>query len=296
MMRMKNNNFEKNIQKSWGQKGIAWLSSLPFILEELKAAWNLSDMREVENLSYNYVMTAYQNELPVVLKLSCDVHELQKEIETLKAYNGNGSIQLLQSSLQYQAMLLERAMPGTSLLYSFPHHDDEAMMITINSMNLLHAAQLLTMHQLPTLHDWFKELYNPHPALDTYHINKAQNMLAYLLSTSSRQVILHGDLHHGNILSSRRGYVAIDPKGIIGDHAFEPYAFIRNPDPVNIKPRELILYRIKFFSSHAGLDAQRIHAWAYLQAVLEACWQMQEGQTDPQAAMAEACQLDELEI
>jgi streptomycin 6-kinase len=87
--------------------------------------------------------------------------------------------------------------------------------------------------------------------------------------------LLHGDLHHGNILFNGEKWVAIDPKGVIGEIDYEVGAFIRNPIPLLLEqhnPTDIIKNRIKCFSQELGLDQQRVTAWAFVQAVLAAHW------------------------
>jgi streptomycin 6-kinase len=219
--------FDTNIIKVWGDTGRLWLDKLPTIISILSKYWNLTNLNPVDNLSYNYVLTGYQDILPVVLKISCNQAEIQKEIVTLQTYNGNNSIKLLDSYLEYNACLLEKATPGGSLKSFFPDNDDEALVYAANIMKALHSVTIPTHLNLPTLKSWLKDLHNPHSNLSYYHINKAQNLAHNLFETQTKSVLLHGDLHHDNILLSKRGWLAIDPKGIIGDPAFEVYGFIK---------------------------------------------------------------------
>jgi streptomycin 6-kinase len=60
----------------------------------------------------------------------------------------------------------------------------------------------------------------------------AESLFRELIASSESPVLLHGDLHHFNILSARRQpWLAIDPKGVAGEPAYEPGALLRNPNP-----------------------------------------------------------------
>lgn len=280
--------FEQNVIRSWGDTGRAWLKALPVIIKHLTHYWDLSKLEPVKNLSYNYVMLGYQGATPIVLKISCDPKELKNEHIALTTYNGNNCIRLLASNDEYNALLLEQAIPGTTLVPFFPNCDNEALEHTSSIMKQLHETALPENLQLPSLKDWFKCLFNPHPALNTYHIRKAQEIVLNLLATQEKIVLLHGDLHHENILLSSRGWLAIDPKGILGDPAYEPCSFMKNPTPEVLKQKELILYRLARFSELLSLDKERIYAWLYVQSVLDACWAMEEGATNSKIALASA--------
>ena len=87
-------------------------------------------------------------------------------------------------------------------------------------------------------------------------------------------MLLHGDLHHFNFLAAQRSpWLAIDPKGIIGDPIFEVAAFICNPYPVVIKLpnlKELLQRRIELFHELLGYNKQRIRDWSIAHSILAA--------------------------
>jgi streptomycin 6-kinase len=94
------------------------------------------------------------------------------------------------------------------------------------------------------------------------------------------QVVLHGDLHHFNVLRSGEGWLAIDPKGVVGERAYEPGALLRNPWPGLLDvpdPTEVLRRRSAQLAEALDLDLERVRAWAYVQAVLAAEWCVQDG-------------------
>jgi streptomycin 6-kinase len=88
-------------------------------------------------------------------------------------------------------------------------------------------------------------------------------------------MLLHGDLHHENIRADReRGWVAIDPKGVIGAPAHEAAWFQHNPIPGFLSmddPRGVARRRVEILASILGADRARLLAWAFFDAVLGAC-------------------------
>lgn len=71
--------------------------------------------------------------------------------------------------------------------------------------------------------------------------------------------MLHSDLHHENILSSERGWLAIDPKGVLGKREFEVTAFMRNPikrAKKNLLTKEILLTRFNLISKELDLDKE----------------------------------------
>ena len=97
-----------------------------------------------------------------------------------------------------------------------------------------------------------------------------------LIASSATPVLVHADLHHDNVLSSKRdGWLAIDPKGIVAEPAYETAAMIRNPynklkDMENIE--ETLRSRILILSEELGFDPKRICNWCLAQTVLSGVW------------------------
>lgn len=130
-------------------------------------------------------------------------------------------------------ILLERVTPGVPL--SEEADDEKATKILSSVIKKLYK-HLPASHTFTTIDGWIKELSNFHnkpnsimqPSVNM--INKARELFTYLIKSSASAVLVHGDLHHDNILSSTRaGWLAIDPKGIAAEPAYEVAAMIRNP-------------------------------------------------------------------
>ncbi|HJD62524.1 MAG TPA: hypothetical protein LFW14_02960 [Rickettsia endosymbiont of Degeeriella rufa] len=104
--------FTNNIISIYKEQGKAWLEKLPKIVTELAIDWNLTELKSINNLSFNYVLSGCQNNTPIILKISFDNTELLKEAETLKAFRNFGAVAIL--AQKHNALLLERAVPGVS--------------------------------------------------------------------------------------------------------------------------------------------------------------------------------------
>jgi streptomycin 6-kinase len=121
-------------------------------------------------------------------------------------------------------------------------------------------------------------------------IGRAISCFQDLASSQGPRRLLHGDLHHHNILfDDRRGWVAIDPKGVIGESAYEIGAALRNPtsDPAVFAVPSIIKRRISIVSERLALDPDRILRWAFAQGVLSAVWRVADGR-DPRRGLATA--------
>ncbi|KKP35849.1 MAG: hypothetical protein UR26_C0002G0149 [candidate division TM6 bacterium GW2011_GWF2_32_72] len=275
--------FKKNIIDLYGQRGQNWLDNLPEFYKKSAIKWNLFDLKPFENLSYNYVLGGKRDGSSIILKLACDKNELQQEINALIHFDGHGSVKLLGYDLELGAILLERLLPGEDLKSMFSAQEKESIEITCKVIRKLHSASRENLKNFKNISDWLVAL-NRDWNLPLNHLKKARELSEYLLATSAEQVLLHGDLHHENILSSGKNeWVAIDPKGIVGEPVYEVGAFIRNPMPELLEAPnvlQIIQKRIEYFAKNLNFDAQRIYQWVYVQSILGACWSL-DGNQDP---------------
>lgn len=275
--------FPSNVMRIWGETGREWLESLPMLVDLLAQKWDLVNLVPVKNMTYNYVLTGQRkhDNVAVVLKLSCDERLISQETQALNFYDGRGCVKLLDVDIAHRALLLECAVPGESLRSFFFHDDQQAVSFAADVMHRLHAKSLTNRSDFPMLANWLGILQEPRSTIPDYYLKKAQELSANLVRTAEHMVLLHGDLHHDNILSHGRGYwLAIDPKGVIGDPAYEVGPFICNPMPEILNQRDassIVSERIKQFSRLLDLPEQRLKQWTFVHAVLAACWTVQDG-------------------
>lgn len=276
--------FRQTILATFGAAGRAWLAALPAILADCAARWSLQLGPPVPNLSYNYVVSAETSDgLPVMLKLGVPHPELLGEMAALAAYAGRGCVRLLACDPAQGALLLERLQPGLCLTAMVKAGDDErATRLAAGVMRQLWRP-LPPAHVFPTTARWADGLVRlratfgggvgPFPA-DLVAL--AERLFADLLATSAEARLLHGDLHHDNILSATRApWLAIDPKGLAGEPAYEVGALLRNPWPWLLtapEPAALLAQRVQVLASELSLDQQRLIGWGVAQAVLSAWW------------------------
>lgn len=86
--------FNHNIINLYGEQGKNWLNSLPELIQLYAEKWHLKQLTPFKNLTYNYVLSAFQNTLPVILKISPDHKTLKKETTALKAFKNHACVKL----------------------------------------------------------------------------------------------------------------------------------------------------------------------------------------------------------
>lgn len=209
---------------------------------------------------------------------------LLSEIAALKAFDGQGAAYLLDADPHQGTLLLERLRPGRPL--SEITDDAKATSIAAQLMRQLWKAAPAE-YPFPTVRDWADGLKTMRDRfgggagpLPNALVIKAETLFQELIDSMTESALLHGDLHHYNILSAeRQPWLAIDPKGMIGEPAYEAGAFMRNPMPQLLEDRQLkrtLLRRADQFAEELGFDRQRIIDWAMAQAVLAAWWSYED--------------------
>lgn len=111
-------------------------------------------------------------------------------------------------------------------------------------------------------------------------VEAAQRIYLDLCATQRQPRLLHGDLQHYNVLfDADRGWLAIDPKGVVGEIEYEVGAFLRNPfeRPDLFLSHSAIERRLKQLTARLNLDYERAVAWSFAQAVLSAIWTIEDG-------------------
>jgi len=196
----------------------------------------------------------------------------------LEAFQGAGAVRLLQHA--DGAALMERLVPGTALADASLGDRDATAVIAGVIGRMKPGPPPATA---PPVESWCRSferhLSAPPGGIPKTLLAAAHDTYRALCASQPAVRLLHGDLHHRNVLSdSRKGWVAIDPKGVVGEVAFEVGAALRNPserpdifaDPLTIRER------VDHFTLALKLDRGRLLQWAFAQAVLAAVWEWED--------------------
>ncbi|WP_240762981.1 aminoglycoside phosphotransferase family protein [Paenibacillus thalictri] len=274
--------FRQNIVGVHRQKGENWLSGLEELIAYCERRWSCVVQRDHDYpLSYNFVAPVrFQDGRPAVIKLGVPSGEIHLEVTALRHYNGNGAVRLLEADEERGILILEKLSPGATL--KSVKDDEEATLIAADVMKKMRRPAP-DNGSLPSVGRWAEGLSRFRAdfgggtgPLPEQMVAKAEKLYAELLSSASRLQLLHGDLHHDNILSSERGpWLAIDPKGLIGEPEYEVISFLMNHLPEQGVP-EAIRRRVDIFAKRLDLNTERIYGWAYCHAVLSASWHVED--------------------
>jgi streptomycin 6-kinase len=270
-----------------GDTGRAWLASLPGRAAEYLERWELRAERVfTPGGQISMILLVRQaDDTPAILKLGMVTVETQHEHAALSHWDGRGAVRLLRADPEEGALLLER-LQGDVSLRSLP--EPKAMLeatATLQRLWVPPAAQ----HPFGTVAGYTAKLVGtlrarreqPWAADLRPLIDEALDVRERLLAAPSEDVLLHGDYHHGNVLAGdRTPWLAIDPKPLVGDRAYDLAWLVRDrletlaasPGPQSAARR-----RVAKLSAALDVDQERLRGWTLLRAVEAGVWAFSVG-------------------
>jgi streptomycin 6-kinase len=276
-------------QEWGGAEGSAWLADLPGTVAGLIERWNITLGPPLDShISFTALVQRGVQDAVLKIPMAGDFAHISgnlrfQEHEALRVWGGNGAARLLDFDPATGAMLLERCLPGEHL----------ADRVTLEQADEI-VADL--MHRL------WRPVPDPHPfaSLDGFAVElgrRAQanyeraaapierslldetlEILGELRVTDASPVLLHGDLHHKNILSAEREqWLAIDPLPRVGDPTYDAVQFLlfrkgSTPDPRLTWGRDIVR-----FCRLVGIDEDRVKAWTFVRLVTDALASLTQG-------------------
>jgi streptomycin 6-kinase len=215
---------------------------------------------------------------PAMLKVAVHPEE-RRGNRLMTRWNGNGAARVLVHD--GDAILMERALPELSLAELVRHgRDDEACRIMCAAAVCLHAGESPPqdlVKDLVPLTRWFAALMEA-AELRGGILRLCAATASELLATPRDVTVLHGDIHHGNVLDfGSRGWLVIDPKGLVGERAFDYANLFCNPDIETATSPGRLARRVEIVATAAVLDRNRLLRWLLAWAGLSAAFAIEDG-------------------
>jgi streptomycin 6-kinase len=196
----------------------------------------------------------------------------------LRYVAGDGAVRLL--AADDHALLLERATGPRSLkTMAISGADVGAAEILSETVVKLHAPRGSPLPDgLYPLRDWFSSLFARESDLPL--LGRCAAIARALLANEREVLPLHGDLHHDNVLDGgERSWLAVDPKGVIGERTYEVANLLGNPWPHGeiVHDADRLQRLAALYAARLGLDVHRVIGFAFAHAGLAASWHMDDG-------------------
>ncbi|WP_375432320.1 aminoglycoside phosphotransferase family protein [uncultured Friedmanniella sp.] len=263
-----------------------WLDALPRLIRDLCAEWRLTDEGPPAT-GENAVVLPVRNSLgePAALKVGWPHPEARYEHLALRAWDGDGAVQLLRADPHRFALLLERADPGHDL---HALGVVEACEVVAGLYGRLHRPPLPQLGRL-SVHAarWADELVDLRDGAlaPRRFVDQAIGLCTDLAADSGTDVaLLHGDLHYANVLAgTREPWLAIDPHPLAGDPAYEVAPLLWNRWTEAVASGDLrgaLLERLYTVVDAAGLDEDRVRDWVTVREMVNVLWASHDAQLD----------------
>lgn len=288
---------KNKINRGFGPRGQQWLDELPGIVEKCIDKWDLTQCRESEIMSYNYVCFADSPDFgQVALKVGIPHFDLHTEMTAIQLYAGRNICRCHAQDKELSAMLLERIRPGFDLT------------MVANSQERVQIAADLVAHLplplsrdcgLPLWSDLARKTFGKLRAGGTCGegmlrlTEKAEELILELENSGRPRVLLHGDLNHWNILKAGDGqWKAIDPKGQVGVACMEAGRFMLNELEIAApkSPTQLMDNMTAVISEKMGEPRWVLALTAFLDKALSTSWKFEEHQVRNLSADVAECE------
>lgn len=252
------------------------MAQLPESINRVCTDWQI-ESRKTPFLdgTVSYVVPALQNGVPVVLKFQWPHEECLFEADALKRWNGVGAVRLLAHNPTEHALLLEQCFPGQTLANSELVDKLSVVISVLPELWVSVSSPFRTLEQ--EARGWQSRLdvnWNAFgKPMDSAVVQTVRRYIDELLDTQTNQVLVHQDLHAGNILSAQRQpWLVIDPKPLIGEREFSIASVVRCAELGH--SRGEVIDRLDRLSSELQLDRERALKWTVVQTF---CWALCDG-------------------
>ena len=250
---------------------LRWLNRLPDVLYNLQQRWSLKlgNPFDGDEVSCAWVApVTLKDRTSAILKLGVPHMEGEHEIQGLRFWAGNPTVQLLEADDDFGAMLLERCEPGTALREQ-PEAEQDVIIASLlrrlwRTPSASHPFRpLATMTAYWSGEIWAKAEGWRDPGL----VSEGLRLFEILPATAPAEVLLATDLHAGNVLRAQREpWLVIDPKPFVGDPAYDATQHLLNCyDRLRSDPDRTI----RRFADLLNLSYDRVRLWTFARAAAQ---------------------------
>ena len=246
-----------------------------FMFDQYLKRWELTiDGDAFVSLNGNLLPVRHYG-MPAMLKISQEVEEQAGNL-LMAWWDGEGAAPVLRHD--GEALLMERASGSASLTHMVScGQDDEATRILCAVVSRLHTPRAKPVPALVPLVQRFEALWSAAATHRGVFVQCAKTARE-LLDAPRDLRVLHGDIHHGNVLDfGSKGWLAIDPKGLYGERGFDYANIFCNPDIKSALAPSCFARRIGIVTQASDIDRHRLLQWVLAWAGLSAAWMLEDG-------------------
>ena len=276
------------------RQGRDWVESLPDLVDQAFGSFGLQADASVAGSWHGHgalvLPVVTRANIPAVLKLPFPHPEAVTEAPALQLWAGRGAVRLLDRDPAGSALLLERLDPERSLLEVPMGEAVEVWGGLVRQLGIP-ASEDPEWAGIPSAAERAEQLSDELPAewellgqpFERWLLEEALAVCqtrGVVGRRSSRDVLVHADLHYGNVLARPDGeYAAIDPQAVSGDaeYAVAPMLWNRLPDLDPAAPERALVQRLEVLCAAGGLDPEAAREWSILREVANAVDYLRDG-------------------
>ncbi len=256
-----------------GAAGTAWLDRLPDLIDRFARRWCVDELATLDGCGeVAWVGGGRREGVEVVLKLSWPHAEAATEAAGLRFFDGRGAAELLEADEPEFALLIERCRPGADIWSIGP---EQAHRVAASVLERLWREPGGSVAPIGTLADtvaeWNAQFPSTRQSYPAALVGEATELGVVLSESTRKPVVVHGDFNPFNVLSSRRdGWLAIDPKPLLGDRAYDLAQYLGNWIEAADESGDAVRWMasaVDFFADRLALDPYRIAAWAFVKSL-----------------------------
>lgn len=257
------------------------LKTYQHLLEAYILDWGLVPDGQAFSTHSSVLQPVLVHHKKAMLKIPFEKEEI-RSLPLLKWWNQHGEGAVKVFRFDHQAILMERLQNDPSGLIKWVKEgkDAQATSILCEVIASLHACSTTTVVMpagIVTLKPWFKDLFQMAEQYGGILIQSAEAASA-LLENPESPVLLHGDLHHENVLQSAQGkWLAIDPHGLYGERGFDYANIFCNPENQTAIAIQQFPERLAIVARESGIDKHRLLRWILAWSGLSASWFIIDG-------------------
>lgn len=266
--------------------GRQWIQRLPILIDDLCRRWQLE--RDDARVFHGYnavVLLVRRNGAPLALKLTWPATGAIEEADALTLWNGRGMVRLDAVDADAGAVLLERLDPERTLMSLRPTDAAAVAGTLVRRLAIQPPARARSLRTMiadtgQTIAEGRERCGSPVPKR---WLDEAVRLAGVLRDNTGTNLLIHADLHHGNILAgSREPWLAIDPRPVAGEPeaSVPPLMWTRDDW---LESAEQIRKMLAAVTAAGNLDPERTRQWVLVRCVDYLLWGLEHGLThDPQ--------------
>lgn len=284
--------FNMNSDKIISHFGSEFYSRMIYKLARYSKKWELYDFEQIDYYSVNCIFKCRSKmHGDCVLKIGEPCKETKTEYETLVEYNGNWFCRVYEADIDNGVFLIERIIPGTQL----------RVVSDISERLDIFCEVYKGLHKPPTDISKYPSYLGRVSRIAAFmrekkefpelsgNMTAAEQICRELCEKYTGKMLLHGDLHHDNILlGNDEKYHIIDPKGVVGDIAFDIPRFILNEFENEITDIFIEKYRfiVDTLSRKLSIPKKDILKLVYVEMCMANSWCVEDDEAPNMADVA----------